>query len=62
MPTDPNLEQLPEDWMLEQGEAVAAQIAEGFAQAERGELIDGDTVLEVFRQRRAKRLKTGRMS
>jgi predicted transcriptional regulator len=45
--------------MLEQREAVAAYIAEGFAQAQRGELIDGDTVLEVLRQRRAPRLKAG---
>lgn len=48
-----------EDWMLEQREAVAAHIAKGFAQAERGELIDGDTVLEVLRQRHAERLKSG---
>jgi Arc/MetJ-type ribon-helix-helix transcriptional regulator len=47
-----------EDWMLEQREAVAAHIAKGFAQAERGELIDGDTVLEVLRQRHAERLKS----
>jgi len=48
-----------EDWMLEQREAVAAHIAKGFAQAERGELIDGDTVLEVLRLRHAERLKSG---
>ncbi len=47
-----------EDWMLEQRETVAAHIAKGFAQAERGELIDGDTVLEVLRQRHAERLKS----
>lgn len=30
------------DWMLEQREAVAAHIEKGFAEAERGELIDGE--------------------
>ena len=47
-----------EDWLAEQREAVAAQIATGFAQAERGELTDGDQVIEILRQRRAARLKT----
>jgi Arc/MetJ-type ribon-helix-helix transcriptional regulator len=46
-----------EDWMLEQREAVAAHIETGFAQAERGELIDGDAAVEILRQRRAERLK-----
>ena len=46
-----------EDRMFEQREAIAAHIEKGFAQAERGELIDGDAVLEMLRQRRAKRLK-----
>jgi len=43
--------------MLEQREAVAAHIETGFAQAERGELTDGDTAVEMLRQRRAERLK-----
>jgi Arc/MetJ-type ribon-helix-helix transcriptional regulator len=47
-----------EDWLVEQREAVGARIAEGFAQAERGELMDGDTAVEMLRQRRAERLKT----
>jgi Arc/MetJ-type ribon-helix-helix transcriptional regulator len=47
-----------EDWMLGQREEVAAHIATGFAQAERGELIDGDRVVEILRQRRAQRLKS----
>jgi antitoxin ParD1/3/4 len=47
-----------EDWMVEQREAVAAHIETGFAQAERGELIDGDAALEMLRQRRAERLKS----
>jgi antitoxin ParD1/3/4 len=40
------------DWMLDQREAVAAHIEEGFAQAERGELTDGDAAIEMLRQRR----------
>ena len=46
-----------EDWMVEQRERVAAHIETGFAQAERGELIDGDAAVETLRQRRAQRLK-----
>lgn len=46
-----------EDWMVEQREAVAAHIETGFAQAERGELIDADAAVEMLRQRRAERLK-----
>jgi hypothetical protein len=46
-----------EDWMVEQRETVAAKIATGFAQAERGELMDGDAAIEMLRQRRADRLK-----
>jgi predicted transcriptional regulator len=38
-------------------EAVADHIETGFAQAERGELIDGDAAVEMLRQRRAARLK-----
>jgi len=43
-----------EGWMMGQREVVAAQIERGFAQAERGELIDGDAAIEMLRQRRAK--------
>jgi predicted transcriptional regulator len=43
--------------MLEHRDAVAAHIEKGFAQAERGELIDGDAALEMLRKRRAARLK-----
>jgi antitoxin ParD1/3/4 len=46
-----------EDWMFEQREALAAHIEEGYRQAERGELIDGDAAVEMLRQRRAERLK-----
>jgi antitoxin ParD1/3/4 len=48
-----------EDWMLEQRDAAAAHIETGFAQAERGELIDGDTAIEMLGQRRAQRLEQG---
>ena len=43
------------DWMLEDREAVAAQIEEGFQQAERGELIDPEEAIRVLRARRADR-------
>lgn len=46
-----------QDWMLDQREAVAAHVEKGFAQAELGELIDGDAVVEILRQRRVERLK-----
>jgi len=46
-----------EDWMLGQREEVTAHIAAGFAQAERGELVDGDAAVEILRRRRAARLK-----
>lgn len=38
-----------EDWMLGQRESVAAHIETGFAQAERGELIDGEGAVEMLR-------------
>jgi Arc/MetJ-type ribon-helix-helix transcriptional regulator len=44
-----------EGWMLQQRETLAAHIETGFAQAERGELIDGDAAIEILRQRRAER-------
>jgi predicted transcriptional regulator len=46
-----------EDWMFEKREAVAAQVLTGFAQAERGELVDGDAAIEMLRKRRAERFK-----
>jgi Arc/MetJ-type ribon-helix-helix transcriptional regulator len=46
-----------EDWMLGQREEIAAHIATGFTQAERGELTDGDAAIEVLRHRRLSRLK-----
>ncbi len=44
-----------EDWMLEQRKEVAAQVATGYAQAERGESIDEDAALAMLRKRRAER-------
>jgi len=44
-----------ENWMLADKEAIAAQIDEGFAQAERGELLDADEAIAILRDRRAKR-------
>jgi len=43
------------DWMLAERESVAAHIAEGFAQAERGELVDAEEATRILRERRAKR-------
>ena len=40
-----------EDWMLEKRDAVAAHIESGFAQAERGELVDGEAAVEMLRRR-----------
>ena len=45
-----------EDWMIGQREEVAAHVAAGFAEAQRGDLIDGDTAVEVLRRRRGERL------
>ncbi len=42
-----------EDWLTEQREAVAAQIAAGFSQAARGEMLDGEEALGMLRRRRA---------
>ena len=57
MTIDPKADQQRNDWMLEQREAIAAHIEEGFAQSERGELIDGYVAIAMLRQRRAERLR-----
>jgi predicted transcriptional regulator len=44
-----------QDWMLTDRDAIAAQIAEGFAQAERGELYDAEQAIQMLEDRRAKR-------
>ena len=43
-----------EEWLAENRSEIAAQIEHGFAQAEHGELIDGDEVFSMLRDRRAK--------
>jgi predicted transcriptional regulator len=43
------------DWMLGERDAIAARIEEGFAQAERGELVDAEQVVSILQDRRAKR-------
>jgi Arc/MetJ-type ribon-helix-helix transcriptional regulator len=45
-----------EDWMSEQRDSIAAHVERGFAQAERGELMDGDRAIEMLRLRRIERL------
>jgi predicted transcriptional regulator len=44
-----------EDWLLKNRSELDALLAERLAQAERGELIDGDDVIQVLRSRRAMR-------
>ena len=46
-----------QEWMLERRDELAGHIAAGFAQAERGELIDGEAALELLRRRRSERRK-----
>jgi predicted transcriptional regulator len=40
-----------EDWLARNRAEIAGQIEHGFAQAERGELIDGDEVFSLLRGR-----------
>ena len=44
-----------EDWLLADKEAITSQIAEGFAQAERGDLLDAEQATAILQERRAKR-------
>lgn len=44
-----------EDWWLADKEAIAAQIEEGFRQAERGELVDAEEAHRILQDRRARR-------
>jgi hypothetical protein len=37
-----------EDWLVADKKAIAAQIEEGFRQAEQGDLLDGDQALQVL--------------
>ena len=46
-----------EEWLMSQREAIAAQISEGFAQSERGEVIDGEAAIKMLRERRSQEAK-----
>jgi predicted transcriptional regulator len=43
------------DWMLADKDTVAAHIAKGYAEAERGELVDAEEAIRILQARRAKR-------
>jgi predicted transcriptional regulator len=43
------------DWMLADKDTVAAHIEEGYAEAERGELVDAEEAIPILQARRAKR-------
>lgn len=47
-----------ENWLARNRDEIADQIEHGFAQAERGELIDGDEVFSVLRGRRSAQRNT----
>jgi predicted transcriptional regulator len=42
-------------WLLPEKGEISAQIEEGFAQAERGELVDAEEAVEIIRKRRENR-------
>jgi hypothetical protein len=44
-----------DEWLLAGKAAIAAQIDEGFEQAERGDLIDADDAVRMLQDRHAKR-------
>jgi len=46
-----------DDWLLANREEIAAQIEEGCAQAERGELIDAEDVIRILDEDRELRKK-----
>jgi hypothetical protein len=43
------------DWLLANKVAIAAQIEEGFAQAERRELVDAERAIQILQDRRVNR-------
>ncbi len=45
------------EWLAENRAEIASQIEHGYAQAERGELIDGDEAVRRLRERRQARLQ-----
>jgi len=48
-----------EQWLAENRADVVAKIEHGFAQAERGELVDGDEAFQQLRQRHEQLRKQG---
>lgn len=44
-----------DDWFTENHEEIAAHIEEGYAQAQRGELLDPDEVRKMLQERRQNR-------
>jgi predicted transcriptional regulator len=44
-----------QDWLLANKERISAQIDEGFAQSERGELYEPDEAVRILKERRANR-------
>lgn len=44
-----------EEWLLAGKTAIAAQIEEGFAQAERGDLLDADQASQILQDRQSQR-------
>lgn len=44
-----------EEWLMTDKQSYAAQIDEGFEQAERGELIDGERAMQILQERHASR-------
>jgi predicted transcriptional regulator len=44
-----------EDWLLADREAITAQIEDGFAQAERGELLYPEQAAQILQDRRSQR-------
>jgi antitoxin ParD1/3/4 len=45
-----------QEWTLSERDSIAAEISAGFAEAERGQLIDADVAIETLRKRRVERL------
>jgi predicted transcriptional regulator len=46
-----------DEWMSTNREEIAAHIEEGYAQAMRGELINGEEVVRILREDRVQRQK-----
>jgi predicted transcriptional regulator len=42
-----------DDWLLAEKEDIVARIEEGFAQSERGELVDAEHAVQILRERKA---------